>query len=119
MESEVMNANPIDPAMDRMSVAPGPEDEKRAPVTSADAGTDESIVERLQRNPESKEARLDRALDESMDASDPPASTQPIHNHGGHDLPESSGYDPKHEARLAKGEPKGVVGKFLSKLGLS
>ncbi len=40
---------------------------------SADAGTDASILERLERNPESREARLDRALDESMDASDPPA----------------------------------------------
>jgi len=81
-----MTANPIDPAMDKLSVAPGPEDadagsatanERPAPVGSADAGTDRSIVERLERNPESKEARLDRALDESMDASDPPAATQP------------------------------------------
>nr|WP_326525250.1 hypothetical protein [Sphingomonas sp.] len=55
-----------------------------------DAGTDRSIEKRLQRNPESKEARLDRALDESMDASDPPASTQPVHNHG---PAPSSGYD--------------------------
>lgn len=59
-----------------------------------DAGHDESIEERLQRNPESKEARLDRALDESMDASDPPASTQPIHNHG---PAPSSGYDEEAE----------------------
>ena len=55
-----------------------------------DAGHDESIAERLQRDPESKEARLDRALDESMDASDPPASTQPVHNH---QPAPSSGYD--------------------------
>ena len=55
-----------------------------------DAGQDESITERLQRNPESKEARLDRALDESMDASDPPASTQPVHSH---EPPASSGFD--------------------------
>jgi hypothetical protein len=113
-----MDANPIDPAMDKMSVAPGPEDAKRAPASSADAGTDESIVERLQRNPESKEARLDRALDESMDASDPPASTQPVHSHGSTDLPESSGYDPKKEAKLARGEDKGVIGRILSKIGL-
>jgi len=115
-----MNANPIDPALDRMSVAPGPDEEtKRTPAQSADAGTDESIVERLYRNPESKEARLDRALDESMDASDPPASTQPVHSHSANELPESSGYDPKKEARLAKGgEDKGVVGRILSKIGL-
>ncbi len=56
-------------------------DKDRKPVLSADAGTDESIAERLEKNPESKQARLDRALDESMDASDPPASTQPVHSH--------------------------------------
>ena len=64
-----------------------------------DAGRDEDITQRLERNPESKEARLDRALDESMDASDPPASTQPVHNHG---PAPSSGYDAGKEAELAK-----------------
>ena len=113
--------NPIDPAMDRMSVAPGPESDKPAPVGSADAGTDSSIVERLERNPESKEARLDRGLDESMDASDPPASTQPVHSHGGGgSLPESSGFDPKKEERLAAGKPEepGLVERVLNKIGL-
>ena len=122
----MMNANPLDPAMDRMPVAPeGDSDDGRAaparsaPVRSADAGTDESIVERLERNPESKEARLDRALDESMDASDPPSSTQPIHSHGIRDLPESSGYDAKKEAKLAAGpaSSRGMLGKILAKLG--
>ena len=76
-----------------MSVAPGDEDgEDRA--RRSDAGTDRSIEKRLQRDPESKEARLDRALDESMDASDPPASTQPVHNHG---PAPSSGYDEEAE----------------------
>lgn len=55
-----------------------------------DAGSDESISERLEKNPESKQARLDRALDESMDASDPPSGTQPVHNH---EPAPSSGYD--------------------------
>jgi hypothetical protein len=116
-----MDVNPINPAMDNMSVAPGPDDNPgRETVRSADAGTDTSIAERLERNPESKEARLDRALDESMDASDPPASTQPIHSHGGGgELPESSGYDPKKEAKLAKGEPEGFIGKVLHKIGLN
>ncbi len=117
-----MESTPIDPAMDRMSVAPGPEDDgKRAPVFSADAGTDTSIEQRLARNPESKEARLDRALDESMDASDPPATTQPVHSHGGGgDLPESSGYDAKKEAQLAAGPAgtKGMLGKILERIGL-
>jgi hypothetical protein len=112
-----MNANPIDPAMDRMSVAPGPDSDRPAPVGSADAGTDRSIVERLERNPESKEARLDRALDESMDASDPPASTQPVHSHA---IPESSGYDEKAEEKRAAGPAgtKGIIGKVMHKLGL-
>jgi hypothetical protein len=64
-----------------------------------DAGTDTSIEERLEKNPESKQARLDRALDESMDASDPPASTQPIHSH---EPPASSGYDADKERELAE-----------------
>ncbi|MCA1199656.1 hypothetical protein K9B35_16945 [Sphingomonas sp. R647] len=64
-----------------------------------DAGTDESIAERLEKNPESKQARLDRALDESMDASDPPSGTQPIH---AHEAPTSTGYDAEKEAELAK-----------------
>lgn len=111
-----MDATPIDPAMDRMSIAPGPEDDgKPAPTLAGDAGTDESIAKRLYKNPESKEARLDRGLDESMDASDPPASTQPVHNH---ELPESSGFDPKAEAKLAKGEPTTFLGKIAAKLGL-
>ena len=68
-------------------------------VTQGDAGQDKSIEKRLERNPESKEARLDRALDESMDASDPPASTQPVHNQ---EPPASSGYD--EEAEKARQE---------------
>jgi len=59
----------------------------------SDAGQDESINDRLRRNPESKEARLDTALDESMDASDPPSSTQPVHNQPA----PSSGFDPEAE----------------------
>jgi hypothetical protein len=85
----------IDPeAMDTMSVAPQDPGETRR-----DAGHDESIGERLQRNPESKDARLDRGLDESMDASDPPASTQPIHNSG---PAPSSGYDAEAERKRAE-----------------
>ncbi|MDF7775226.1 hypothetical protein P1X14_08210 [Sphingomonas sp. AOB5] len=99
-----------------MSVAPVMEDEgKPAPTLAADAGTDESIAQRLYRNPESKEARLDRGLDESMDASDPPATTQPVHSH---EPPESSGYNAKAEAKLAKGKEPGLIGKIAQKLGL-
>lgn len=112
-----MDANPIDPAVDNMSVPPGNPAEKRAPVISADAGTDESIARRLERDPESKDARLDRALDESMDASDPPASTQPIHSHSTEPAA-SSGYDEKAEKRLAQGKQPGLLGKIAQKLGL-
>lgn len=72
-------------------------DDQSTEVKRGDAGTDTSIEERLEKNPESKQARLDRALDESMDASDPPATTQPIHSHN---PPESSGYDAEKEKQL-------------------
>ncbi|KQN19603.1 hypothetical protein ASE86_12605 [Sphingomonas sp. Leaf33] len=75
-----------------MTVAPDGDDAGQS--GRGDAGRDESIAERLQRNPESKDARLDRALDESMDASDPPATTQPIHNH---QPAPSSGFDEEAE----------------------
>jgi len=86
--------NPIDDeALDSMGVAPpAPKDE----APDRDAGQDESITRRLERNPESKDARLDTALDESMDASDPPSSTQPVHSH---EPAPSSGYDPEAETR--------------------
>lgn len=92
---------------------------KPSQVISADAGTDESIAERLYANPESKEARLDRGLDESMDASDPPSSTQPVHAHST-ELPASSGYDPHAEARLARSghHKKGLVDRLRTLIGL-
>ena len=61
------------------------------------AGQDKALEKRLEKNPVSKDARLDRGLDESMDASDPPASTQPVHSH---EPPASSGYDPEAERKL-------------------
>ena len=80
-------------AADSLSVAPGdPEENKAIHHPRQEAGQDASIAERLERNPESKEARLDAALDESMDASDPPAASQP----GKKDEPvPSSGYPDK------------------------
>lgn len=72
------NTNKIEERVDAdMSVAPG--DPETGERKKGDAGDDEAIAERLEKNPESKEARLDRGLDESMDASDPPASVQPVH----------------------------------------
>ena len=78
-------------------------DTKERPAPDADiegkgdAGQDKSIEKRLEKHPESKEARLDRGLDESMDASDQPASTQPVHSH---EPPASSGYDEEAEKKL-------------------
>ncbi|OWK30610.1 hypothetical protein SPMU_15980 [Sphingomonas mucosissima] len=60
---------------------------------SQDAGRDESIARRLDKQPGNKDAQLDAGLDESMDASDPPASTQP----GRADPAPSSGYDEEAE----------------------
>ena len=75
------------------------DDADKKTVKPGDAGTDSSIEEWLEKNPESKQARLDRALDESMDASDPPATTQPVHSH---QAPPSSGYDEEKERKLAE-----------------
>lgn len=82
-------ADTQDQPLDRMSVAPD--------VPKGDAGHDKSIEKRLEKHPESKDARLDRGLDESMDASDPPAATQPVHSH---EPPASSGYDEAAEQKL-------------------
>ena len=78
-------------------IAPPAANEDHAP--SSDAGRDESISERLQRDPSNTQARLDCGLDESMDASDPPASTQPNRD----EPAPSSGYDADAERRLAGG----------------
>ena len=86
-------------ALDSLSVAPGhPEEAEHIHHPRQDAGQDASIAKRLEKDPENKEARLDTALDESMDASDPPSSTQPVHNHK--EPAESSGFDAEEEARL-------------------
>lgn len=87
---------PIDPAAsDSFSVAPAePVDDKLAADGRQEAGQDKSIAKRLEKNPASEDARLDNALDESMDASDPPAQTQPG---AGTEPAASSGYDAEAE----------------------
>lgn len=77
-----------DRALDGMSVAPGASGGERDP--RQDAGQDRSIAKRLQKNPDSADARLDNGLDESMDGSDPISVTQPAHSS---EPPASSGYD--------------------------
>ena len=90
-----------DRPLDTLSVAPdAPNAGNQERDPRQDAGQDESIQRRLQRDPENSQARLDNALDESMDASDPPASTQPVHNTG---PAPSSGYDEEAERKLRQG----------------
>lgn len=92
--------NPIDPkALDGLAVAPPDPDQAGADSGEGEggsgqhphqqAGQDLSIAERLARDPCCTEAQLDRGLDESMDASDPPSITQP----GKSEPAPSSGYD--------------------------
>ena len=64
-----------------------------------DAGRDTDIAERLDQNPRDKDAKLDHGLDESMDASDPPAVTQPGK---GKDPAPSSGYNAEEERQRSK-----------------
>lgn len=84
-----------DKALDGLSVAPG-DSEEEATATKQDAGQDASIAHRLERNPSSPDAALDNALDESMDASDPPSTSRPGENG---EPPRSSGYDAEAEAK--------------------
>ena len=81
-------------AIDSLSVAPGEKADAKPEAGDQHAGQDEAIAKRLERNPEDKDAQLDNALDESMDASDPPANTQP----GSGEPAPSSGFDAAEEA---------------------
>ena len=83
-------------ATDSMAVAPaGDDDANPAHDPRQEAGQDKSIGKRLEKDPTSQEAQLDNALDESMDASDPPANTQPARD----EPAPSSGFDEEAEAR--------------------
>lgn len=61
-----------------------------------EAGQDPLIAKRLRRDPKNSDAQLDRGLDESMDASDPPTAVMP--GDSGAPMP-SSGFDPEAEAK--------------------
>ena len=82
-------------ALDSLSVAPDGDETAPAHDPRQEAGQDKSIGKRLEKNPGSKEAQLDNALDESMDASDPPSTTQPAHD----EPAPSSGFDEEAEAQ--------------------
>ena len=76
-----------DQASSSGSVTPNSGNQERDP--RQDAGQDASIARRLAEDPGDIEARLDNALDETMDASDPPEMTQPGRRH---EPAPSSGY---------------------------
>lgn len=86
-----------DKALDSLSVAPTAQDDGAAGGSDPrqEAGQDTSIEKRLRRDPENPDAQLDRGLDESMDASDPPSAAQPGDSGA---PPKSSGYDEAAEA---------------------
>lgn len=66
-------------------------------VLPKDAGHDTDIHRRLKRDPSDVDAQLDRGLDESMDASDPPSASHP--GDSGEPMP-SSGFDEDAEDAL-------------------
>lgn len=77
-----------------------PADRAHAHHPDQSSGQDASIAERLRRHPESVDAQLDCGLDESMDASDPPSTTQP----GRADAPApSTGFDQAAEDARRRG----------------
>lgn len=79
----------------------GADDEQASPSNASnqerdprqDAGQDASIARRLQKDPANEQAKLDAAIDESMDASDAPSITQP----GRNDPAPSSGFNEAEE----------------------
>ena len=81
------------PAIDRDRQSENAEHVSQDP--RQDAGQDKSIAKRLKKDPGNEDAKLDRGLDESMDASDPPSATQPGDSG---EPPKSSGFDEAAEA---------------------
>lgn len=87
-----------DKALSSLSVAPDGNESEASTPARGDAGRGGDHGDASD-----SDARLDRGLDESMDASDPPASVQP-----GSDGPApSSGYDADAEAKLAGQNDRG------------
>jgi hypothetical protein len=54
--------------------------DKDAPVPTISRPPERELERRLKRNPDDQDAKVDVGSDESMDASDPPAATQPGQN---------------------------------------
>ncbi len=53
---------------------------RRPPPATHSADPEPELEEKLRRNPEDRDAKVDVASDESMDASDPPSVVQPEHS---------------------------------------
>ena len=51
--------------------------DRSIPPSVSSAAPDAELEQRLKKNPNDKDAKADVGSDESMDASDPPAATQP------------------------------------------
>jgi N utilization substance protein B len=98
-EETAMSDTQIIPEKDMESASVAPGDEKSSEQPDQSAGQDPDIARRLKRDPSDPDAKLDRGLDESMDASDPPAAVVP--GDSGDPLP-SSGFDAAAEEALQR-----------------
>ena len=75
--------------MPDMDNKPHPPADHQTPATPpVREALDAEDVKKLQKNPASKDGKLDVAIDESFPASDPPSQTQPAH---GKNPPPSTG----------------------------
>jgi hypothetical protein len=52
-------------------------DAKKAPAPALSGETEQELERKLKRNPDDQDAKVDVGSDESMDASDPTAASQP------------------------------------------
>jgi N utilization substance protein B len=98
-EEIVMSDTQIIPETEMERAAVAPAEEKPVAHPDQEAGQDTDIARRLKRDPSDVDAQLDRGLDESMDASDPPAAVAP--GDSGEPLP-SSGFDAAAEEALQR-----------------
>jgi hypothetical protein len=68
------------------------QNEKQPPPATLSGDPERELEQKLRRDPDDKDAKVDVGSDESMDASDPPSSSQP--GSGGEPVP-SSGFPGK------------------------
>ena len=71
------------------------EKKRRPPPATHSADPEPELDEKLRRNPEDCDAKVDVGSDESMDASDPPSVVQPEHSEP---VPSSSFDEKDHES---------------------